>query len=77
MKLVKNKNKTNRCFPKEEMVEFSNDRMSVPGNRLVVEDKESYLGYNPQNEPEHNTRSIWGSFGETEEETQSGENAKH
>ena len=72
--MSKNKNETKRNFLNEEMVEFSNERMSVPGNRLVIGGKESNIAYSSQNEHDRNIRSLSGSLGETEE---SEENTRH
>lgn len=65
--ISKNKNEIIGNYRDGEMIEFSNERMSVSGNRLVVEGKENYPVYNSMTEHEREIRSISGSLAETDE----------
>ena len=48
------------------MIEFTSERMSVSGNRLIVEGKEGYHGYNSMTDNERDIRSVSGSLEETD-----------
>ena len=51
------------------MIEFTTERMSVSGNRLIIEGKEGYNGYNSMTDNERDLRSISGSLAETDVST--------
>ena len=49
------------------MIEFTSERLSVSGNRLIVEGKEGYQSYNnSMTDNERDIRSISGSLAETD-----------
>merc|ERR1711994_596863 len=60
----KNKNEINANYRDREMIEFTTEWMSVSGNRLIIEGKEGYNGYNSMTDNERDIRSVSGSLAE-------------